>query len=486
MVAKPETFDNIQNNWQASFRRATALNKLTLKGLKSGVTQVSIAATGKNLSGPRTIDLTTGYSNVLPSEQSAVTVSFPSVQAAGQLDVWFTSWGVDIAEGETITIVAKTNSRSYSREVTANGNGIHFYEGCLNTLTVDMSSATEKALVPEFIKFSGSSFIPGIANCSYVEGAFDPSVDDVKIQVQGGEIEALSTDFKLVESDKVYFATHIDRIGQTVKYWLVRDGANYELTDFLPVVAPTVGQGYVPDPIFRASLKKNRAWGSDGAGFGAASVFDVCGVVDLDKAAALTCGDGEIQVSGEGFVSVAGLELFDGLGSLAWDMPIIRMWGNGSLTQVDLSSFNSYVCLDLSSCSSLVEVVAGPNMGGFSNLANNPSLATIDVSRSKYITNLQLSSNVPSLKLLDARYQPGGFDMKRAGYIDFRGLQSVSDYSQLTIRIVKSFFDEGLAGTLQDQDRAWTNGIYYAFDHGATVEVYEDANIDNKLATYTK
>ncbi|MCR4565397.1 MAG: hypothetical protein K5651_04815, partial [Bacteroidales bacterium] len=335
------------------------MNKLTLKGLKAGVKKVSITASGKHLSGSRTIDMTTGYSNALPSGESSVTVTFPSVQAAGQLDVWFTSWGVDIAAGETFTLVATTNSRTYTREVTANSNGVHFYEGCLNTLAVDMSSASEQILAPEFTKFTGSSFVPGIANVSYVEGGFDPSVDDVKIQMEGGEIETLSTDFKLVESDRVYFATHIDRIGQTIKYWLVRDGVNYELTDFLPVVTPTVAQGYVPDPLFRAALKKDRAWGSDGAGFGAASVFDVCGVVDLEQAAALTCGYDEIQVSGDGFTSVEGLEFFDGFGQLAWDMPIIRMWGNGNLTKVDLSSFYGYVCFNLSSCSSLVEAIAG-------------------------------------------------------------------------------------------------------------------------------
>ena len=486
MVAKPETFASAQTSWQASFRRATALNKLTLKGLKAGVVKVTITAAGKYLSGSRTVNLMTGYSNALPSGQSAVTVTFPAAQAAGQLDVWFTSWGADLASGAKLTVVAESATYSWTREISAGSNGIHFYEGCLNILSVDMSSAQEQALTPQYTKYTGTSFVPGIANVAVVEGIFIPSSDDIKIQLQGGSIEALSADFKYVDTDKVYFATHVDRIGQTVKYWLVRDGVNYELTDFLPVVAPTVAQGYIPDAKFLAALKKDRQWGADLAGFGAASAFDVCGIVDLAKAAAIACGNNQIQVTGDGFASIEGIELFSGLGSLAWDMPIIRMWGNGELLKADLSNFAGYVCFDFSSCGKLKEVIAGPNMGGFSNLSNCTSLEKIDISRSKYVTNLQFNTNVPALKLLDIRYQSGGFDMKRAGYIDLRGLQSVSDYSQLTIRILQSFFDEGMAGTLQDQDRAWTNGVYYAYDHGATVEVYEDGNINNKVATHKK
>ncbi len=338
-------------------------------------------------------------------------------------------------------------------------------------------------------KYTGTTCYPGksLSLAIAINGTFKDT-DVPYISIDSGEKVAIGSNAVQYDASarKLYIFSKREFIGHKVQYTFLRDGVYYELTNNIDVIAPAVSQGYVPDDKFMEALKAARSWGSDLAGFGAASAFDEFDIVDLSKAAAITCGDNEIQVTGQGFASIEGIELFSGLGALAWDMPVIRMWGNGELLKADLSNFKGYVCFDFSSCSSLVEAIAGPNMGGFSNLSNNPSLVTVDVSRSKYITNLQMSSNVPALKMLDIRYQPGGFDMKRAGFLDLQGLQSVSDYSQLTIRIMQSFFDEGMAGTLQDQTRAWTNGVYYAYEHGATVEVYDDNNTDTKVATYKK
>ena len=347
------------------------------------------------------------------------------------------------------------------------------------------------APTPEYTyeKYTGTTCYPGqsTALAIVINGTFKN--DDVPyISIDGADKVAIGADAVSYDANahKLYIFSKREFIGHKVQYSFLRSGTFYELTNNIDVIAPAVSQGYIPDDKFLAALKKGRQWGADLAGFGAASAIDEFDMVDLTKAAAITCGNNEIQVTGDGFASIEGIELFSGLGALAWDMPIIRMWGNGELLKADLSNFAGYVCFDFSSCGKLKEVIAGPNMGGFSNLSNCTSLEKIDISRSKYVTNLQFNTNVPALKLLDIRYQSGGFDMKRAGYIDLRGLQSVSDYSQLTIRILQSFFDEGMAGTLQDQDRAWTNGVYYAYDHGATVEVYEDGNINNKVATYKK
>lgn len=338
-------------------------------------------------------------------------------------------------------------------------------------------------------KYSGTTCYPGQSRslAIVINGTFQDG-DTPYLSIDGGEKVLIGSNAVSYDASarKLYIFSKRDFIGHKLQYTFTRGGVSYDLTDKIDCIAPAISQGYVPDDNFLTAIKTARNWGSDLGGFGAASVVDEFDMVDPEKAAAVTCGNEDIQVTGQGFSSIEGIELFSGLGTLAWDMPIIRMWGNGELLKADLSNFNGYICFDFSSCPKLKEVIAGPNTGGFNNLSNCTSLETIDVSKSKYITNLQLNSNVPALKLLDIRYRPGGFDMKRAGYIDLRGLQSVSDYSQLTIRILKSYFDEGAAGTLQDQDRAWTGGIYYAYDHGATVEVYDDNDIDSKLNTYRK
>ena len=143
MVTKPETFNTIQTEWVASYRRATALNKITLKNVPSGVSfnKVKITAEGKKLAGGRHFNLTTGEGLEVYGTDATIEVLYATPLSGTNVDVWFTSWDVEIAAGEKLTIVAyTTDSKSYTKEITVpEGKTIKFQEGYLNTLGANMS-----------------------------------------------------------------------------------------------------------------------------------------------------------------------------------------------------------------------------------------------------------------------------------------------------------------------------------------------------------
>ena len=58
--------------------------------------------------------------------------------------MWFTSWGVEVAAGQELTVKMISSSTIYTRTITAKEGGIKFVEGDLNRLTVNMASATEE------------------------------------------------------------------------------------------------------------------------------------------------------------------------------------------------------------------------------------------------------------------------------------------------------------------------------------------------------
>ncbi len=149
LVARPDAGHNVSNaNWNAFFRRATALNKITLKNIPEPIESVEfIAPYGKNLTGGRYFDLSMGTSSEIYSGENSVTVNY-ATPIAGSLEegvncktIWFTSWGVEIGEGESLTIIARSATKFYKRTITARAEGIIFKEGYLNTLGVNMASA---------------------------------------------------------------------------------------------------------------------------------------------------------------------------------------------------------------------------------------------------------------------------------------------------------------------------------------------------------
>ena len=155
MVAKPETFDEVQTEWLASYRRATALNKVTLKNLpaavqEAGIKRVEIAVTVNDgntyLAGSRHIDLTTGESGDIYTgggRTNTVAVKFANhLTGSANVDVWFTSWGVELEEGDAVTVAVYAGDKTYLRIITlGSGKSISFKEGYLNTLGVNMGGS---------------------------------------------------------------------------------------------------------------------------------------------------------------------------------------------------------------------------------------------------------------------------------------------------------------------------------------------------------
>lgn len=143
MVAKPKVENATVSEWLATFRRATALNKITLKNVPSGVSfnKVKISAPGKKLAGGRHFNLTTGEGLEVYGTDATIEVLYATALTGTNVDVWFTSWDTEIAEGEKLTIVAyTTDNKSYTKEITVPaGKTIKFLEGYLNTLGASLS-----------------------------------------------------------------------------------------------------------------------------------------------------------------------------------------------------------------------------------------------------------------------------------------------------------------------------------------------------------
>lgn len=169
MVLKPETVETLPEEYVASFRRATALNKITLTNVKEDITTVEITVPeGKALAGRRYFNLTDGASGEIYYGQSN-TITVNSQYAGSTIDVWFCSWGVELAAGEELTVRMKNANKSFTRTIQAKEAGIKFVEGDLNTLKINMASAEEES----FDSFAGEWLITGTtAGVTYAAGSY--------------------------------------------------------------------------------------------------------------------------------------------------------------------------------------------------------------------------------------------------------------------------------------------------------------------------
>lgn len=148
LVAKPESGKTeTDSDWEASFRRATALNKITLSNLPEDIKRVTITAPlGTYLAGARHINLTTGQSGDIYNgggKTETVEVKFANKQShESPIVVWFTSWDAEIPVNGNLTIVAFSDAHTYTRTLTVVNKPISFKEGYLNTLNVNMATAS--------------------------------------------------------------------------------------------------------------------------------------------------------------------------------------------------------------------------------------------------------------------------------------------------------------------------------------------------------
>lgn len=190
MVLKPETVETLPEQYQASFRRATALNKITLTNVKEDITTVEITVPESNaLAGRRYFDLTKGTSGEIYYGKSN-TITVNSQFTGNTIDVWFCSWGVELTEEQELTVRMKNADKAFTRTIKANEKGIKFIEGRLNTLKVNMESATEE----NFNSFAGEWLITGTTgDVTYAAGAYVSGKNNlnnnVGITISNGVIE---------------------------------------------------------------------------------------------------------------------------------------------------------------------------------------------------------------------------------------------------------------------------------------------------------
>lgn len=149
LVARAESGKTeYEADWDAAFRRATALNHITLTNVPEDVKRVTITApNGTYLAGARHIDLTTGASGDIYNgggRTETVEVRYATkLSHESAMNIWFTSWDASIAVGDVLTIVAYSSDHTYTRAITVVNKPITFKEGYLNTLNVNMASAIE-------------------------------------------------------------------------------------------------------------------------------------------------------------------------------------------------------------------------------------------------------------------------------------------------------------------------------------------------------
>lgn len=148
MVLKPDVVEQLPSEYEASFRRAVALNKITLTNVAEDITAVEITVPNKKyLAGRRYFDLTTGESGeIYDSGSQTNVVKVNGDFKAGVFDVWFCSWGVELVEGDALTVKMTSANNTYTRTITTRAEGIKFVEGRLNTLTISMASAEVEAI----------------------------------------------------------------------------------------------------------------------------------------------------------------------------------------------------------------------------------------------------------------------------------------------------------------------------------------------------
>ena len=149
VVTRPEDVSSLGDSkeWHASYVRVTALNRFDVTGLKESIKSVTITfPTGQEAAGRRNIDLNSATGGeVYDGETNEITVNYaaPLVPVDGAATVWFASWNVSVAVGETVTIKAASDTKTYTKTFTA-GTEFSLLENYLNILPIDMTGATEE------------------------------------------------------------------------------------------------------------------------------------------------------------------------------------------------------------------------------------------------------------------------------------------------------------------------------------------------------
>lgn len=147
LIARPTALTiNDGEQLNASFYRATALNKFTVTNLEHGGNITSVKITfpeDVKAAGYKNFDLTTTLPVDFSTTQNSIELNYAAAPLEANSEryiLWFTTWGIDITPDETVKIEVTTEDYTYTKEFT--GNTASFKENYLNLLSLDMTGAT--------------------------------------------------------------------------------------------------------------------------------------------------------------------------------------------------------------------------------------------------------------------------------------------------------------------------------------------------------
>ena len=152
MIARADTYPLANNEWTAYYKRATALNCMTLSGITDDIKSVTITfPEAQQAAGHRYFNLATGEAGKIyyePTNVITVNYATPLKAGNGENDVWFTSWNVNVKQGEAITVKAESATKIYTKTLTATKKDVALMENYLNTFPFDMTGAEVEAIDP--------------------------------------------------------------------------------------------------------------------------------------------------------------------------------------------------------------------------------------------------------------------------------------------------------------------------------------------------
>lgn len=194
MITRPQTLPVENNEWNAYYIRIAALTRMEVSGLNDNINKITITfPESQAAAGRRYFNLSTGDpGKIYYQPTNEITVSYAEPLAAGTTqNVWFTSWNVDVAEGEAVTVKVESDTKIYTKTFTAT-KAISLKENFLNIMPVDMTGATEGSAIEP----SGQGTIDNPYNVAAARKAIadEGTVKNVYVKGYITNIEEVETD----------------------------------------------------------------------------------------------------------------------------------------------------------------------------------------------------------------------------------------------------------------------------------------------------
>lgn len=295
-----------------------------------------------------------------------------------------------------------------------------------------------------------------------------------------------------------------DCAGKEVVLYLDRPGYDVmPISGKVRIVFPEISEGFIPDPGFRETLMSEHPQEGNPQ---IAPLFNAYGMLDVDGAAEYVGG---INLYNSTAKNLKGIELFKS----AKAGEVVVGWNNTSIEEVDLSNFQGEGSVHFQNCPNLKSFKGGP-YPYMVNLYACPKLESVDMSHTLWCWNLQLYGNnkndinsFSTTKLLDIRkkiydykwycYPEGNDDLVDGKYpsdpsfedarkvtTSFRNDCTIRVSGDCLIRVSEKFVTDRRA-TDWNKSTFYGGyaGIWYAWSLGATVEVYDDMDMDKLVGT---